>query len=325
MKQMIRTAVIACLALLLLASAAGAKQAHEKKIPTIDLKKTAALYRQWTTRPSFPESVPFAYYPVYAMRALGKKLPRETRAKIVKFIKSCQKPDGGFAGEPKYAPKSNIIFTYYALQTLDLLGETKAIDRKQVLSYLLALRQPDGGFKIMITAHGKEKPSLAATYYGVRSLALLKRLDAVNKEKTAAFIAAYKEKGRSFSFLPGMLSTPQPTFMAVRTLKILGMLTDGVGRDVKPYLRKSRYAGHVVNRKYYGLPTMQNMSYVLRALRDLSAVNVADLAKVTGFIQSLYVARNGGFGPQPGYGTTPPSTYHAIVCLVQLGRLPDPL
>jgi hypothetical protein len=46
--------------------------------------------------------------------------------------------------------------------------------------------------------------------------------------------------------------------------------------------------------------------------------------KVYEFISSLYVPDNGGFGPRPGLGTAPASTYHAILSLVRLGKLPDP-
>ncbi|MCK9295491.1 MAG: hypothetical protein M0P70_10450 [Desulfobulbaceae bacterium] len=323
MKQLIRTMAAVCLTILFLAAAVGAQQAQENKNTKVDLEKTAALYLQWSSRPSFPESTPFAYYTVYAMRALGKEMPKETRGKIVSFLKSCQKPDGGFANEPKFAPASNIIFTYYCLQTLDLLGEFGAIDQNKVLAYLLALQQPAGGFKA--SAGEKEKPSLAATFYGVSSLSLLKKLDAVNKEKTAAFVAAFKEQDKGFGFVPGKLSAPTSTFMAVRTLKVLGMLTDEVKSGVSAYLRDTRYAGHVTDRKYYSPPTLQDLAEVLKTLRDLSALEVADLAKVNSFIESLYVAENSGFGPQPGYGTTPPSTFYGIVCLVQLGKLPDPM
>jgi prenyltransferase beta subunit len=323
MNQITRTSAAVCLTLLFLTSVVGAQPTRQKKSPKVDLEKTAALFQGWTTRPSFPESVPLAYYPVYGMRALGKKLPAETSAKIVAFLKSCQKPDGGFANEPKYAPESNIIYTYDALQALELLGQLKAIDRKQALAYVLSLQQPEGGFKA--AAGAKQKPTLAATFYAVRSLALLHKLDAVEKEKTSAFIATYKEKGKGFSFLASKLSAPQPTFMAVRTLKTLGMLTPEIRREATAYLEATRYAGHVTERRYYDLPTMQNMSYVLRSLQDLSALDNADLAKVSTFIESLAIAKNGGFGPQPGYGTSPPSTYYGLVCFVQLGRLPNPL
>ncbi|MDA8164557.1 MAG: terpene cyclase/mutase family protein [Desulfobacteraceae bacterium] len=322
MKQMIRTAAAVCLTLLFLTAAAGAKQAQEKKSTPVDFQKITAHYLQWTTRPSFPESVPFAYYPVYAMRALGKKLPGKTRTTIVKFLKSCQKPDGGFVNEPKNAPASNLIYTYYALQALDLLGQQGAIDRGKALGYVLSLQDPKGGFKLSTDA--KEKASLAGTFYGVRSLALLRKLDAVDKQKTAAFIASCKEKGKGYSLNPGKFSSPQATFMAVHTLDLLGLMTGEISRDVKNYLHDTRYAGHVTD-KYYSLPSMQDMSYVLRTLRELKAMEVADLSKAADFVNSLYIDENGGFGPEPGYGTTPPSTYYAIVCLVQLGKFPDPL
>ena len=323
MKKIPQAAIAVCL-LFLLPTLLWAETAQEKKAAKIDLDKTVALYEGWLSRPSFPETVPFAYYPVYAMQAMGKEISKEKKEKIVAFLKSCQKQDGGFANEPQYAKESNVIFTYHALQALSLLEALDAIDRAKALSYLTGLQQKDGGFKA--SAGGKGKPTLDATYYGVQSLVLLDGLKKVDKKKTTALVANHRKKGSGFSKQPGTAPSPQSTFMGVRTLKTLGALTDEITTEVKAYLGGTRYTGRPTDRKYYSLPTIREMSFVLRTLDDLSALKeVADTKKVEEFVTSLYIPVNGGFGPQPGYGTTPPSTYHGIVCLVQLGKLKDPL
>ena len=66
------------------------------------------------------------------------------------------------------------------------------------------------------------------------------------------------------------------------------------------------------------------MTFTLEAFATLAAMSQVNTDKVHAFISSLYVPANGGFGPKPGLGTTPPSTYHAILSLVRLGTLPDP-
>ena len=60
------------------------------------------------------------------------------------------------------------------------------------------------------------------------------------------------------------------------------------------------------------------MKVPLEALAVLSAMQEVNSDKVYEFISSLYVPDNGGSGPRPGLGATPPSTYHAVLSLVRL-------
>ncbi len=72
---------------------------------------------------------------------------------------------------------------------------------------------------------------------------------------------------------------------------------------------------------YSTLPNMQDMAAVVEALAELSSLNVINKYSVYQFVESLYVPENGGFGPEPGLGTTPPSTYSALACLEKIGEL----
>ena len=289
---------------------------------TIDLQKTGALVKQWGTRPSFPESVTFAYYHVYMARALGREITPETRSLIRRYIANCQQPDGGFTPSPVHAKTSNVIYSYYALKTLDLLGETQAVGRKAATGFLLDRIQQDGGFAA--TAREGEQANLATTFYGIEALRLLGSVDSLDKEKTVAFIQRYREQGKGFMRVDSGVSTPQSTFMGVRSLQSLGALTKQVGGEVVTYLKGTRYSGLIKDRQYKLLPNIEAMAATLGALAVLSAVQEIDSDKVHVFISSLYVPDNGGFGPRPGLGTTPPSTYYAILSLVRLGSLPNP-
>ena len=124
-----------------LAEDAGAQDA-------IDLTVTRALVKQWGSRPSFPESVTFAYYHVYMARALGEEINPETRRQIADYIARCQQPDGGFTPAPAHAKTASVIYTYYALKALDMLKETKAINSKAAISFLLARVQKGGGIVV---------------------------------------------------------------------------------------------------------------------------------------------------------------------------------
>jgi geranylgeranyl transferase type-2 subunit beta len=90
-------------------------------------------------------------------------------------------------------------------------------------------------------------------------------------------------------------------------------------------LQASRYSGRLRGDQFTSSPDIEDEAHVLGALADVGRLDVVDRAEVERFVTGLYVAENGGYGPQPGLGTTPPSTYHAIACLVTLGRLPPPV
>jgi prenyltransferase beta subunit len=319
-RSWLRTLLIALMLLSGGTQSAG-KENHE--IPTaIDLQLTGALVERWATRPSFPESVTFAYYHVYMSRALGRRITPERGKLISTYIADCQQPSGGFTPSPRHARTPSVIYTYYALSTLGLLEETGAINSEAAADFLIARMQSDGG--IAATAREGDRANLATTYYGLESLRLLGALASVDKAKTIGFVRRYREKGRGFTRVQGGASTPQSTAMGLQALKTLGALTEEVENEVTGYLKDTRYSGLVEDREYSLLPDIEAMAATLDALATLSAVQEVNSEKIYQFITSLYVPDNGGFGPRPGLGTTPPSTYHAVFSLVRLGKLPDP-
>jgi len=322
MKRLARTVAHACLTLLVMGSPALAATGGRAD-PPIDLELTTKLIQGWAGRPSFPESVTFAYYQVYAMRALGQDLAPETRERIAGYIARCQRPSGGFSAEPTHDKTANVIFTYYALKTLELTGRLQSIDREGAIRFLCARVQQDGG--MAATAREGEEASLATTYYGVESLWRLGALDRLDKKQPAAFIRRYRAKDGGFAMVVGGGSSPQATDMAVRALERIGALTPELKAEVIAYLKATRYSGLITDKKYRGLPEIKAMASTLEALSVLGAMQEIHADRVNDFVASLYIPANGGFGPRPGLGTTPPSTYQAIACLVRLGKLQDPL
>ena len=301
----------------------SASSENVKAEGAIDLQRTGALVKQWRTRSSFPESVTFAYYQVYMTLALGQQITPETRKLIGEYIVKCQQPDGGFTPEPVHAKTSNVIYTYYALNTLNLLEKTKIINSKAATDFLVDRIQPNGA--MVATARDGERATLATTFYGVEALRLLGAVDSLDKSKTIAFIQRYHEPGRGFMRVEGGVSIPQSTLMGVRTLKSLGALTNEIRNEIVAYLKDTRYSGLAKNGKYKLLPNIEAMAATLEAFAVLSAMQEVNSEKVYEFINSVYVPGNGGFGPRPGLGTTPPSTYYALFCLVRLGKLTDPM
>ena len=147
--------------------------------------------------------------------------------RIIEFLIKCQKPDGGFVTNPDLKEGSNVIFTYFALAALDLIDAPSTVDREKAVDFVLSLVQKDGGIK---ATAGDAAANLGTTCYGVRSLYLLKALDRLDKDRTIAYIKSHRDDDKGFGVLAGKPSAPQPTFLAVDSLKLLGGLTD----DVKP-------------------------------------------------------------------------------------------
>ncbi len=314
----------AIVALLLFFTANFSFAMKEAETPAaIDLQVTGQTVHQWRTRPSFPESLTFAYYHVYMAGALKQGITPEIQQKIIEYIISCQQPNGGFTPAPAHTKTASVIYTYYALKTLDMLKQKKAINSKAAANFVLARVQKDGG--IVATAKEGEKANLATSYYGIEALTLLGTIDSLDKTQVTSFVQSYREKGRGFSRVEGSISTPKATYMGIRSFKNLGVLNDSISSEVVAYLKTSRYSGQIKDKKYRLLPNIEAMAYTLDGFAELSAIKQVDEDKVHEFIRSLYIPDNGGFGPKPGLGTTPPSTFYAILSMVQLGKLPDPM
>lgn len=287
----------------------------------IDLQKTSKFIEDWSSRDKwdkFPESPSFAYYSVSSMKILKRDISPEIRIRVIEYIKSCQMKDGGFSSNPEYDKTSSTIFTYYAVSTLDLLGSWETINRKKAIDFVLSLVQPDGG---ILAKTADRKATLATTYYGVASLALLKAVNRLDIQKTIAYINSYREPHKGFCMVKGIISMPASTYMGIKALAILGGLTPDMSSEVVAWLKDSRYSGRVQQKKYTTLPTVEELSYVLSTLSELSSLEIVNQKKVKKFVESLYISENGGFGPEPGLGTTPPSTYHALLCLDKLGAI----
>ena len=302
-------------------SSIHAKQTIAEPQQKIDLAMTLKFIQAWSVRDKwdkFPESPSFAYYNVYSLKALNTEISPELRTKIVDALKSCQMKDGGFSAGPGHGTDSNTIFTYYSLATLDLLNALDSIDRQQAIAYVSSLVQKDGSIKAKAADAGA---TLATTYYGIASLGLLHALDTVNKKSVIGYIDTYREGRKGYCLIQGKISMPGATFMAVKSLSLLGGLTPAVRTEVVDYLTRTRYSGRMKHNTYSTLPNMQDMAAVIEALQELSALNIINKHSVYQFVESLYVPENGGFGPEPGLGTTPPSTYYALACLEKIGEL----
>jgi len=289
--------------------------------PGLDLGKTRVLLESWMQRKSFPDSTNFAFYFADSLRILGGSMPADSRDRIITFIRRCQRPNGGFVSNPQFGDDPNIVYTYHALAALDVLGAGYAVDREKALGFIHRLIDPEGG--IRPTLDDDARASLGATFYGVEALRLLKRVEVLDTQATTAFVITHQTRDEGgFGVTIKGAARPRATSMAVRTLATLGTLTDTLKAQSIGYLETAIALVGTKGPQFQAFSTMQAITDIVAALDRISALDDVITDRLVAFVKDRYVPQNGGFGPAPGLGTTPASTYQGLLCLEKLGALP---
>jgi prenyltransferase beta subunit len=312
-----QTIIVVMLMGLFLVAATDKK--NEKSIE-FDFKKTSAYIHEMDTRPDFPVSVILARNYVYSVPAIGETIDPKLMQKTINFVKNLQRPDGGFSVDFPTSETSSQN-TDFALEVLSYLGAVNAFDAGKVESYLSSLKNPDGGFSF----NAKTKSSsLQATYDAVHALSYLNGLDIVDKTQTAAYIKGFEKKDTGgFNYVKGVgTPTVTSTYMAVFTLKALGMLDDKTKMNAIKFLSTTPYMGKKM--KYDINQTLQEQAFAIITLKMLRAEKRINKAGAVEFIKGFYIPINGGFGPIHGYGSAPDPTYFGIQSLAELGVLKNP-
>jgi hypothetical protein len=258
---------------------------------------------------------------VYSVLALGETIDPKLKQKTINFIKGLQRPDGGFSMDIQNTDTTSQN-TDFALEVLSHLGAVNAVDAGKVKSYLTSLKEPDGGFKFSAKTKGS---SFQTTYYAVHALSYINGLDVVDKAKTAAYIKGFENKTTGgFNYVKGTgVPNVTITYMAVFTLKALGMLDDSTKMNATKFLSATPYMGKKM--KYDINQTLEEQADAIITLKMLGAEKKINTKGAVAFIKSFYIPVNGGFGPIHGYGSAPDPTYFGIRGLAELGILKRPV
>ena len=285
-----------------------------------DFVKTKAFMREMDTRPDFPVTIVLAHDYVYSLVSIGDKInPKEAEA-VEAFIKANQHLDGGFSSD-KHDKETSILYTVHALETLALIKLPPSIDIARARTFITSLKNTDGGFGF--SANAKES-SLNNTYNAVRSLSLLNSLNIADAAKTAAYIKGFEHKEGGFGYVKGTgVASAKFTYMALYSLKELGKLDEATKANALKYLNSSAY-GKSTKEKVDSLQMLEEMGYTIDALKLMGAKGSIDTKKANGILKQVYIKQNGGFGPIPGYGSTPDSTFLGLHLLVGAGKLKAP-
>lgn len=169
------------------------------KIPLTDIEKdfTAYLEKNRRQNGSF-NNAPAAgggdgnilntYWSLYALQALSGN--SAWKAATPHWLQSCQMKGGGFTHQPRPEIGANdeVVYTWAAVKSLQFYG-AKPLDTQACISYLLSLRNNDGGFG--------NRPGLpstpVSTYYAIESLKMLDGFASLDKAPSGKKKAATKQ------------------------------------------------------------------------------------------------------------------------------------
>lgn len=181
------------------------------------------LRRMLSRLPSSYESMDasqpwLCYWITNALCLLNYEIPGDDRASLIKVLKSCLHPEGGFAGGPHQM--AHLATTFGGVNCLCLLNCREAlevVDRPRLFSWLRALRQPNGSFQL----HLDGEIDVRGAYCAV-SVARLTNLDCEALfQGTAEWIAACQTYEGGFGGAPGMEAHGGYTFCAFAALLLL--------------------------------------------------------------------------------------------------------
>ena len=140
------------------------------------------------------------------------------RDEMIQFIKACQSPNGGFAGNIGHDPC--LVYTHYAILLLCMYNSLEAINTPAVSKYIASLQNTDGSFK------GDEwgEVDTRFAYCAVSALTILNHIHLINTESTCKFIVQCQGVEGAFGAVPMAESHAAYTFCSVGVLAILGKL-----------------------------------------------------------------------------------------------------
>ncbi|XP_044469508.1 geranylgeranyl transferase type-2 subunit beta 1-like isoform X1 [Mangifera indica] len=124
---------------------------------------------------------------------LHKQMGELAIDKHVKYIISVEKKKDSF--ESVVMEHLRLNGAYWGLTTLDLLGKLDAVDKEEVISWMMKCQHESGGFAGNIG----HDPHILYTLSAVQVLALFDKLDVLDVDKVSNYVAGLQNEDGSFS------------------------------------------------------------------------------------------------------------------------------
>lgn len=161
-------------------------------------------------------------HPPHRPSPVPPQIPEGLVDHIVAFLASCQhRLDGGFGGGPYPGQAAHLAPTYAAVNALVTLGTEeafRAVDRRLLYRFLLAMKQPSGGFCM----HRDGECDVRGAYTAVAVASLCNVLDARLREGLAAWIATCQTYEGGIGATPGEEAHGGYTFCGLAAMVLLG-------------------------------------------------------------------------------------------------------
>lgn len=154
---------------------------------------------------------------------LGICIERRKKNRIVKYIASCQRRDGGFTSSERCV-NSTTNQTSAAIGALFMVDGLGAIDIDRVAQFYEQVRYPTGGF---CASPLIRVPDLLSTYTSCLALTLLGRGKQISSQSVKKFVLSMRDKEGGFrgSAIDPM-SDIEYTYYALGTLSLLQEVTE---------------------------------------------------------------------------------------------------
>jgi len=242
-------------------------------------------------------------------------LDRVDKQKHVNWIKSLQRPDGGFSHAP--GQPSNPFSTYFAVKTLIELGASDQIDRDKIIQFILSTEHPNGGF----ASTPGQQPDIINTTYAIKLLKELKALNKIDKQKHISWIKSLQRPDGGFSNVPNQTSHMSYTYHAVEALIDLNALDQIDKNKAIQFIISAEHPnggfGHLPNQQ----PQLAHTCQAIILLKVLGGLSRIDLNKHISWIKSLQMP-DGGFWSGIGAQRSDINlTYLAVKVLMEFNML----
>lgn len=245
---------------------------------------------------------------------LLSQLDRLDKEEVLKFVRDCQKPSGGFS--PAVDHDAHLLYTLSALQILVLYDALSSIDQEGVVKYVTSLQQPDGSFFGDSWGEVDSRFSFCA----LASLSLLNRLDAVDVDKAVEYVLRCMNFDGGFGRVPGSESHAGQVYCCVGALAVANALYHVDADQLGWWLCERQLPSGGLNGRPEKLPDVCYSWWVLASLKIIGRIHWISKEKLVHFILSCQDEETGGFSDRPGDLVDPFHTLFGIAGLSLLGH-----
>lgn len=247
----------------------------------------------------------------------------EVKKEIIGLIRSCSHSSGGIS--PAVGHDPHLLYTLSAIQILTSYGVNldssdtteSVIDVKKTVEFIASLQNEDGSFN----GDPWGEVDVRFSFCAIASLALLKRLDAINLEKAIDFVMrCYNEIDGAFGCRPNSESHSGLIYCCLGSLSIANQLHRIDADKMGWWLAERQLLSGGLNGRPEKLPDLCYSWWVLSSLTIIGRLHWINKRKLLRFILACQDCETGGFADRPGNMVDPFHTLFGICGLSLLSH-----